>query len=265
MAAISRIIALPSATDYNSYPPTLDKISYGGNYLETPTIRIDFNYPSQIWKNKPPFAFTSPNYREIVKRDSDGEVINESPAFEGAGFSNPILMPAGTLCNYQSYTISNGGGVYSPIAYFTAQTRPDAPTAINLYSANYMEIKVTWDDLSMESKWGGAPSSDRQWYVDLQRWNPGYSSVMSATLGYASRSYTFGGSFSGYYRVVLLSKTKAGFSATQVSTQQIDLDFPSEPGYLCSAFDYYEFMCPVIGCCGPMYLSGGPCSAQNCS
>jgi hypothetical protein len=264
MAAISRIIALPSATEYNPYPPTLDQIVYSGNYLETPSVRIDFSYPSQSWKNKPPFAYISPNYREIVKRDSDGVIINDSPAFEGAGFTSQY-MTAGTLCNYQSYTLSNGSVVYSPVGYFTAQTRPDAPTAINLFSANYVEIKVTWDDLSMESKWGGAPSSDRQWYVDLQRWNPGYSSVMNATLGYAARSYTFGGNFSGYYRVILLSKTKAGFSATQVSTQQIDLDFPSEPGRTCTSFDYFDFNCPVIGCCGPMYLTGSPCNPQNCS
>jgi len=230
MAAISRIIALPSATEYNPYPPELDDITYSGNYLETPSIRIDFYYPSQSWKNKPPFAFTSPYYREIVRRDSDGVIINDSPAFEGAGFSNPILMPAGTLCNYQSYVISNGSTVYSPIAYFTAQTKPDSPSSITLVSSNYLQVVVSWSDLSSESKWGGAPSADREWELFFEKWtgpSSGYGQLVATViLPYNIRNYTFGGFFDGQYRVTIYSRTKVGRSALAASTGAIYLSPP---------------------------------------
>lgn len=230
MAAISRVIALPSATEYNPYPPTLDQIVYSGNYLETPSIRIDFNMPTESWKNKPPFAYTSQYYREVVKRDSDGAIINDSPAFEGAGFSNSVLMPAGTLCNYKSYTISNGSTVYSPVAYFTAQTKPDCTTTINLISYSSSSVQVSWLDLSPSTKWGGAPLADRSWYVALQKEiapGSGFNNVMYLEPGGSATSTTFGGFFSsGTYRVVLYAKTLAGISVTFASTGNFIISAP---------------------------------------
>lgn len=253
MAAISRIIALPSATEYNPYPPELDEIVYSGDYLGTPGIRIDFDYPSQFWKNKPPFAYTSPYYREIVKRDSDGTLINDSPAFEGAGFTSQY-MTAGTLCNYQSYTISNGSIVYSPIAYFTAQTRPNTPPSITVVSYNYLEIDVSWTDLPSTSEWGGAPSADREWRLYVEKWvNPtvGYGEVvLNTTLGYAATDYTVGGYFDGQYRVVLYSKTKAGLSSLFASTGALFIS-PPPP--------FFPSFGGCVGCPGYCSCIGGDC------
>lgn len=253
MAAISRIVSIPSATQYNPIPPVLDEISYGGNYLETPSIRIDFDYPSQFWKNKPPFAYTSPYYREIVKRDSDGTVINDSPAFEGAGFTSQY-MTAGTLCNYQSYTISNGSTVYSPVAYFTAQTRPDSPSSITLVSSDYLQIVVSWSDLSPTSKWGGAPSADREWRLRVEKWvNPtvGYGETMiDVTLGYAATGFTYGGYFDGQYRATLYSKTKAGLSSLFASTGAFFIS-PPPP--------FFPSFGGCVGCPGYCSCIGGDC------
>lgn len=255
MAAISRIIALPSATEYNPYPPELDEIVYSGNYLGTPGIRIDFDYPSQSWKNKPPFAYISPVYREIVKRDSDGAIINDSPAFERAGFTSQY-MTAGTLCNYQSYTISNGSTVYSPIAYFTAQTRPNTPPSITLVSSNYLEIVVSWTDLPSTSEWGDAPSTDREWRVRLEKWGNatvGYNqTIIDTTLGYGATGYTFGGFFDGQYRVNLYAKTKAGLSSSFAATGAIILSPP--PPF------FPSFGGGCVGCPGYCSCIGGDCA-----
>ena len=240
MAAISRIIALPSATQYNPSPPTFDDISYGGNYLESPTIRVDYETPTDVWKNKPLNTYPSIYYRQIVKRDSDGYILQSEAIGSAAGFVNSVIMTAGTLCNHQAYTISNGSTVYSPLLYFTAQTRPDTPSSITLGSYSYSSIPVSWSDMSPSSRWGGAPSADREWRVILEKYvNPivGYGQVIiDSTIPGTATSYTFGGFFDGTYRVVLYAKTKAGLSSSFTTTGGFSV---SPPGPFFPSFGPY--------------------------
>jgi hypothetical protein len=219
MAIISKILSLPSATQYEGEATPIDSsILYSNSSWGSGSAGNTFFTTSSspnFWKNK---ASTTLNYViEWYNSVSESWVEYQSgpsPAFSSISSSTSRV---GIRHRIRSYARVNGTTVYSPfIREYYPQTKPNQSPSIISYSSSPFSMSCSWNTIS-DANWGGAPSSsinnDRQYEFIIEK-DPGTSNaqfIVQVNLGEAT-SYTFGGSFSGNYRMLVYAVNKAGDS-----------------------------------------------------
>ena len=214
MAIISKILSLPSATQYEGQPTFIqgkDHIdaTFGSSSAST---RFYFSSePTDFWKNK---ASTAQNCLTQYYDSNSSSWIDTTTATitpgSSASFSSTRI---GIKHRARTYARINGTDAYSSTIFeYYPQTRPGLSPSITSYSASYYQFTCTWANLS-DSQWGGAPSGngDRQYRFIIEK-NPGTPSVQNVVDTYIgeSTSYTFNASFSGSYRMVVYAYSQAG-------------------------------------------------------
>ena len=192
MAIISKILSLPSATQYNptgfpsfaifsgftfGTPIRYGQVANGG----TPTNDVGWSEPNQsFFKNK-----SSSRYRFRLIRVSDGALIRDgllgSITGEGEILQSSLVslgsgLVAGTSYRVELYTTANNGGVlYNPnVTGFVAQTAPNmSPTQTGGWtisgfaespSGNVMSVTLN----SHTTDWGGVGTSVLGRYYSLE-------------------------------------------------------------------------------------------------
>lgn len=263
MAIISKILALPSATQYNPTAPTITGNRYNpSSYGDTSVGNFfDWTEPSAEWKNK-----ASASYRYTVERyDSVAATWSQvSDTFLNAFLAYSTTFK-GIRHRARAYTRSNNTDLYnSYISDFYPQTKPyQSPTVIT-YSANSSSMSVSWDAITNSEYWGGAPdssvNSDRQ-YLVLFEGMPGNILVGSITT--PSTSATFGGSFSGDYRIVVYAQNKAGLSTFISGSSTGTFTISANNSNRCTSFDISLGECFSLNSCCPTssFCSGSACVA----
>jgi hypothetical protein len=218
MAIISKILSLPSATQYEpqasetqstiSYTPSTFGSGSAGNGFY-------FNFPplETFWKNK-----ASTVHNAIVEYyDSSTASFVQASSHIITGSLNLSSSRLGTRHRIRTYSRANGTDIYSnTIREYYPQTKPNLSPLINSYSLLFYQISASWSAIS-DVNWGGAPSNsingDRQYEFIIEK-NPGTSSaqfIVRTEIGEAL-NYAFGGSFSGNHRIILYAVNQAGDS-----------------------------------------------------
>jgi hypothetical protein len=239
MATVSRILSLPSATDYFPSPPSITGISYSASEFASTTAGNTFNYeiPASNWKNK-----SSALYKYRVEKNM--------------GYGVPRLVVEDTLLTYLTpgisttaigvlhyvypYTRSNGTDKDGTPVTFVPQKKPNLSPTILASSISTNQISVAWQAINSVSpnfsnNWGGAPensgeypNTDREYQIYI--FNASGAQIAAPTVLYTQTDYTFGGSFSGNYRVVVYAKNKAGYSTfTTASAVNLSVAPPPPP------------------------------------
>jgi hypothetical protein len=189
MATISKIISLPSATQYNptafpSYvifggftfgtPIEYGQVANGG----TPTNKVGWQEPTQsFFKNK-----TSSTYRFRLVRSSDSALIRDgllgSYNTEGQNVQTSLGsgLVAGTSYFVEVYTSANNGGVLYNInpTGFVAQTAPNvSPTQTGGWTIGGFAESPSGNEMSVTlnshtTNWGGVPADAAGRYYSLE-------------------------------------------------------------------------------------------------
>ena len=237
MATVSRILALPSATDYFPSPPSITSISYSQTGFESNTAGNTFFYeiPASNWKNK-----SSALYKYRVEKNM--------------GYGVPRLVVEDTLLTYLTpgisttaigvlhyvypYTRSNGSDKDGTPVTFVPQKRPNLSPTILSSSISTYQINIAWQAINSVSpnfsnNWGGAPenlaeypNTDRQYEIRIEQ--PTGNAIYTIPVSYTQTDFSFGGFFSGNYRVVVYAKNKAGYS-TFTSASAVNLSVAPPP------------------------------------
>ena len=192
MAIISKILSLPSATQYNptgfpsfaiytgftfGTPIRYGQVANGG----TPTNEVGWQEPNQsFFKNKSSsryrFRLTRVSDDALIRDDLLGSIVGEGELLQSSMVSLGSGLVAGTLYRVQLYTTANSGGVlYNPnVTGFVAQTAPNiSPTqtggwTIGGYaespSGNVMSVTLN----SHTTDWGGVGTSTLGRYYSLE-------------------------------------------------------------------------------------------------
>lgn len=248
MASISRLLSLPSHSNYMPFPPKhsggnkYNMIPSNFNYGDTTTNLYITNYdpPDEVYKNKASFSYQDASqYRYVVKKQSDNSIFNSGvlAVFDNINTVNNVVV--GTEYYFQVYTDINGSTAYSSPEYFTAQTSPDVGPVPSLLSFNSSQIIVGWNpDMSLQ-RWGYAPEQDRSWNVKLRRTTSGFPVVEEKIYSYGSSTAIFTGSFSGTYFVGLYPENLTGGPRAYQVT--INFTIPAGP-----YFPYFPYFGPPI-------------------
>jgi hypothetical protein len=238
MATVSRILALPSATDYYPNPPSITSLQYSPNDFGSSTAGTFFRYeiPSVEWKNKSSALY---KYRVVWKNAGNDTfpVIADTLLNESVAFSSTLIGVEHTV---YPYTRSNGRDKDGTGVKFYPQTKPNqSPAITGSYISNSLII-VSWQAIDTVSpnyytNWGGAPenlgtypNSDRQYEINITNFSTGQTTT--STVSYLQTEFQFGGSFSGQYRVVVYAKNKAGYS-TFIPASAVNLYATPIPPY----------------------------------
>lgn len=226
MAIISKILALPSATQYEPSPPTIDGVIHFPSDFGSSTASNYFQWssPSQTWKNK-----ASASYRRLVE---SWNIESQTWTFVNDDFLNEfnLLQLTGIGARYRvtGYTRSNGSDVkdFVSVKEFYPQTKPNQSPIISGYYGNPYGVFVAWNAIetvspNFSNNWGGAPATnvngDRQYRVILEKM-PGNIVVFDTVLPASQLEYTFGGYFNGTYRFIVYAKNNAGLSTFVVGS-----------------------------------------------
>ncbi len=240
MATVSRILALPSATDYFPSPPSITGISYSASDFTSTQVRNNFNYqePSSNWKNK-----SSALYKYRIEKNMGYGVPRLVVADTLLTYLTPTLLTTeiGVLHYIYPYTRSNGSDKDGTPVTFVPQKKPNlSPTILTSYITSN-QIFVAWQAINSVSpnfsnNWGGAPenlaeyaNTDREYEIIITSM-PSGTLIANPTVSYTQTDYTFGGFFSGNYRVVVYAKNKAGYSTfTEASAVNLSVAPPPPP------------------------------------
>ena len=224
MAIISKILSLPSATQYEAQPTVSQSTIYYSNSSfgsgsSRNTTYFDFPPTETFWKNK---ASTVQN---AILEYYDSPTASWIQAFlqvlssgvNSQNYMNPESSRIGVRHRVRTYARANGTDVYSNIVReYYPQTKPNKSPQITSYSIGPYQVSASWNAIG-DVNWGGAPSNsindDRQYEFILEK-DPGTSGaqfIVRTEIGEAL-NYVFGGSFSGNYRIIIYAVNKAGDS-----------------------------------------------------
>jgi hypothetical protein len=260
MATISKIISLPSATQYNptafpSYvvfggftfgtPIEYGQVANGG----TPTNRVGWQEPTQsFFKNK-----TSSTYRFRLVRSSDSALVRDellgSYNTEGQNIQTSLGsgLVAGTGYFVEVYTSANNGGVLyntNPTG-FVAQTAPNiSPTPASGWTMGGYAESPTGNVMGLTlnshtTNWGGVPtdSAGRYYKVELVKTDgtTAYSGILSRQGGGNDPAYSsdtpinctvnLGQVRNDNYRVFVKAGTRGG-EATRIENPTTAINGP---------------------------------------
>jgi hypothetical protein len=212
MATISRIVALPSATQYNPTSPPFPQFTFQAgipltpfawgqvSYGQTPTNTIKWaTSDGTFYKNK-----ETSQYRYFLYRYSDGLLLKDGIlgtfTLNGPGTGSHVTdlgpgLIAGTKYTLSTYTLVNGTrSSLSSNWTFTAMTAPDSSPTINggygtsgyANSVNGNKVNLTLSTIT--TNWGGASSveSDGHRFYDIQLLRP------NGSVAYSAVAYVFG-------------------------------------------------------------------------
>lgn len=224
MAAVSRIISLPSATQYNPVSPPYPSFTYNPDipfltpfswgeipYNGNPTNSIRWTVPVSVegqtyfYKNQ-----QSEQYRFILTRVDDGVVIRDG--LLGLYGLEPLSkvttnlgsgLVAGTKYTVSTYTLANGTrSGYSSNWTFRAMTLPESsPTSAPPYSGygtggyansifgNTVNLVIA----TTTTNWGGA-SADQ---IDLERFYDIQLLNTNGSVAYSAPAYAYGDESTG--------------------------------------------------------------------
>jgi len=239
MATVSRILALPSATDYFPSPPSITGISYSASEFSSTTAGNTFNYqePSGNWKNK-----SSALYKYRIEKNMGYGVPRLVVADALLTYLTPSLSTTaiGVLHYIYPYTRSNGNDKDGTPVTFVPQKRPNLSPTITASSISTSQINIAWQAINSVSpnfsnNWGGAPensgeygNTDRQYEILIEQ--PTGTAIYTIPVLWTQTNYTLGGYFSGNYRVVVYAKNKAGYSTfTSASAVYLSVAPPPPP------------------------------------
>ena len=222
MAAISRIVSLPSATQYNptDFPHpsftyatdipfltafTWGQVAYGGTPTNTvewiPPFSHNDSYPEYFFKNK-----QTSQYRFKLYRTSDNAIIKDGLLSLYGNVTSPTQeittdlgsgLVAGTEYLLATYTLANGTtsqlskDVFGNSWEFRAMTAPQSSPALENsgfsssgYAKDYQGNSVSFNLLTHTTNWGGASSieADQERYYDVDLLRSNGSVAFSAIL-----------------------------------------------------------------------------------
>jgi hypothetical protein len=216
MATVSRILALPSATDYYPVEPTLNSITYNPTEFNggTPANFFSYSEPSAEWKNKSSALYKyKVEYYDIATSTwivSADSLLPTSVGVQGfKGVQHRVTL----------YTRSNGSDKEAMSQVYYPQTKPNQSPPITAYGSTY-GISIAWTGIetispNFSNNWGGAPASnvnqDREYQIYILSM-PSGTTIASPVVSSTQTSYDFGGFFNGTYRVIVYAKNKAGLS-----------------------------------------------------
>lgn len=219
MAIISKILSLPSATQYEPQASvTQSTISYTPSNFGSGSAGngfwFDFPPDETFWKNK-----ASTVQRCVIEYydSSTNSFVQASNDILTNSLLNVSSSRIGIRHRIRTYARANGADVYSNIIReYYPQTKPNQSPSIISYSVSPYSMSCSWNAIS-DANWGGAPSNsinnDRQYEFIIEK-DPGTSNaqfIVQTNIGEAT-SYTFNASFSGNYRMLVYAVNKAGDS-----------------------------------------------------
>jgi hypothetical protein len=223
MATVSRILALPSATDYYPVEPTLNSITYNPTEFNggTPANFFSYSEPSAEWKNKSSALYKyKVEYYDIATSTWITTADSLLPTSVGVqGFK-------GVQHRVTLYTRSNGSDKEAMSQVYYPQTKPNQSPIISTYYGNQYGVFVAWNAIETVSpnfanNWGGAPAynvnQDRGYRVICEKM-PGNIVVFDTPVSSNQLEYTFSGSFNGDYRFIVYAQNKAGLSTFVVGS-----------------------------------------------
>jgi hypothetical protein len=223
MAIISKILSLPSATQYEPQATvTQSTITYLATSFNNGSTSNGFSFdhpPTNIfWKNK---ASTVQHALIEYYDSSTASFVQASnnvlPSNVSQSFLNVSSSRIGVRHRVRTYARANGTEINSnTIREYYPQTKPNKSPQITSYSIGPYQVSASWNAIG-DVNWGGAPSNsinnDRQYEFILEK-DPGTSNaqfVIRTEIGEAL-NFVFGGFFSGNYRIVIYAVNKAGDS-----------------------------------------------------
>jgi hypothetical protein len=223
MAIISKILSLPSATQYEPQATvTQSEITYLATSFNNGSTSngFYFDYPPTniFWKNK---ASTVQHALIEYYDSSTASFVQASNNVLPSNVSQSLLNVSssriGVRHRVRTYARANGTEIYSnTIREYYPQTKPNKSPEITSYTLSPFQISASWNAIG-DVNWGGAPTNsinnDRQYEFIIEK-NPGTSSaqfIVRTKIGEAL-NYVFNGSFSGNHRIIIYAVNKAGDS-----------------------------------------------------
>lgn len=273
MAIISKILSLPSATQYNQVTANVTSVLTSGAYGTTPVALIEWTNPinGEIYGGDPAGLIRAFNYKNDTFSTNfvgvwDTVLNYYVNPWNINSFTSPRTLTssltAGKEYIARGYTTANGTTVAQTGYTFTAMTSPDNMQNLTA-SGSGSSYTVSWNDFSFNVQWGGEQiDANKKWHIQLFRFNSGssgsFTQLLSMELPKNQLSYTQYGLSSATYFWNVGAKNTYNYGSKSSTTSYT---VPSANSSICTVFDRNVGECFVVGTCCPTY---SVCSGSSC-
>ena len=243
MAIISKVLSLPSATNYNPIPVDVNYVtSTYRQYGYSPEAYIEWEQSdTTFYKN------SETSVSRINVFDVNQNTVIQS--WKTTDFSSPrylgTVFSIGSNANPREYrvygsTTANGITIEESVKYsYYPQTAPyTAPTpSINI--SPYGNFSTSWTNFANDStnfSWGGAPTADRKYLLQLLYNGNSFVDFYPVSSTSTARSISIPNAPFGNYTWRLTAVNNSGFGTSATSSSQY-YSGPYIPPYFCIQAD----------------------------